>query len=75
MLKQILLLSIALAVAFGSTACKKKQVVTKPGESVEEKLKLKNNVVKFYEQILKEYPDSPQAATARARLEVLKPGR
>jgi TolA-binding protein len=74
MLKKFLLPTLGAVLAMNGAACKKTEIPLKAGElSVEEKAKLKLNAINAYEKIVKEYPDSPHAAEARKRLDVLKP--
>ncbi|MES2570613.1 MAG: hypothetical protein V4710_11245 [Verrucomicrobiota bacterium] len=75
MLKKFLLLTLAVLFAVGGVACKKKPAAPlKAGElSVEEKAKLKRNAINAYEKIVKDYPESPRAETARKRLQELNP--
>jgi hypothetical protein len=75
MLRILLSSAFAALLAVGSTACsKKKPEPKKPGElSTQELNKLKDNALKAYGQIVKDYPDSPHAAKAKERIEALKP--
>jgi hypothetical protein len=65
-------LALCLAFAASSLGCKEKKPVLKPGElTQEQKDKLKQNALKAYGQIVKDYPDSPHAAEAKQRVEAL----
>ncbi len=76
-LKKILLLAFAAVLSTSAVACQKKPPVLAPGQLTEEqKTKLRANAVKAYEQIVKDYPDSPHAAEAKQRAQTLKgPGK
>ena len=68
-------LVLVLALSLATPGCKeKKKQEAKPGElTPDQKEKLRQNAVKAYGQIVKDYPDSPYAAEAKIRLEALKP--
>jgi predicted small lipoprotein YifL len=71
--RKILLLASAALLSLSVAGCAKKPPVLPPGALTDEqKAKLKLNAIKAYEQIVKDYPDSPHAAEARQRAQALK---
>lgn len=73
MLRKLFLFSLTVALAAGLAACGEKKTETDPNAlTAADKEKLKQNAIKAYEKIVKNYPDSPHAKDAEARLQMLK---
>ncbi len=73
MFQKILILPAYAAIALGVVACQKKASPLPPGAlTPEQKVKLKANAVKAYEDLVKKYPDSPHAEPAKQRIDALQ---
>ena len=73
MVKRILLLIVAAALACGGAACKKPtpaQDAAKAKKAFQDKQRL--TAIKVYEEIATKYPNSPNAADAKARAAKLR---
>jgi outer membrane protein assembly factor BamD (BamD/ComL family) len=75
MVKRILWLVVAAAVCTGSVACKKKPNLAEQRAAADAKWRQeqKNKAIKYYSDLVKEYPDSPYAKQAEERLRALGP--
>ena len=75
MVKRILWLVAAVALCFGSGACKKKPNLAEQKAVADAKWRQeqKNKAIKYYGDLVKEYPDSPFAKQAEERLRALGP--
>jgi hypothetical protein len=75
MVKRILWLVVAGALCLGSGACKKKPNLAEQRAVADAKWRQeqKNKAIKYYSDLVKEFPDSPYAKQAEERLRALGP--
>jgi outer membrane protein assembly factor BamD (BamD/ComL family) len=73
MFKKISLLLLAAALCFGATACKQKQTEAQMNAELEKKWRTQQQqrAIKYYTELAEKFPDSPQAAQAKERLQAL----
>lgn len=74
MVKRPLSLVLAAALACGATACKSKPnaAAQKAKEQAEFQQKQRLALIKVYDDLAKKYPESPNAAKAKERADVLR---
>ncbi len=73
MLKKTVSLLIAAALAVGGTACKGKPTDAQANAELEKKWRAqqRQRAVKYYTELAEKFPDAPQAAQAKERLQAL----
>ncbi len=72
-LKSLLFPIVAILASVAFVGCKSKPKVLPPGGLTPEQItKLETNATKAYEQIIKDYPNSPHADEAKQRLQALQ---
>ncbi len=77
MSKNIFLFLLAAVFLLSAAGCEKKQTAAELNAEKEKKWRAQQSqkAVKYYEELVKEYPDSPQAEQARQKLQQLGPSK
>jgi hypothetical protein len=75
MLKTLLLVLLSTALCLGATGCKKKLTAAQQKAEQDKKWREEQRIraAKYYDEIVKKYPDSEFAAKAKQRLQELGP--